>query len=72
MLEVLDILNDKGIKFALSNVLIHKGQSNDLLIKWSKKYHIQEIKSNYISYHDNTIKDSKEVIITNYKRGEWF
>lgn len=66
LLKLLDQLNKKGIKFALSNVLSHKGKTNDILISWSQKYKIYDIKSNYISYHDNTIKDSKEVLITNF------
>lgn len=66
LLQLLDKLNKRGVKFALSNVFTHKGRSNDLLIEWSKKYHVYSVKSNYISYHDNTIKDTKEVLITNY------
>lgn len=66
LLQLLDELNERGVKFALSNVFTHKGRSNVLLIEWSKKYHVYSVKSNYISYHDNTIKDTKEVLITNY------
>lgn len=33
LLDLLDRLNDQGTKFALSNVLYHKGLSNDLLIE---------------------------------------
>lgn len=66
LLQLLDGLNNKGVKFALSNVFTHKGKSNILLIEWSKKYHVYSVKSNYISYHDNSIKDTKEVLITNY------
>lgn len=66
LLQLLDKLNERGVKFALSNVFTHKGRSNVLLIEWSKKYHVYSVKSNYISYHDNTIKDTKEVLITNY------
>ena len=31
-----------------------------------KKYNMQYINSNYISYHDNSQKKSKEVVITNF------
>ena len=55
-----------GVKFALSNVFIHKGQENRLLIDWAKKYKVEQVKSNYISYHDNTIKETVEVLIMNY------
>ena len=34
--------------------------------EWAKKYNIVKIKSNYISYHDNTKKDSIEVLVKNY------
>lgn len=66
LLAILDKLNKKGIKFALSNVLSHKGKTNDILISWSQRYNVYDIKSNYISYHDNSIKNSKEVLITNF------
>lgn len=66
LLDIIDDLDKKGIKFALSNVLIHKGMRNTLLIEWAKKYNIINIKSNYISYHDNSIKETVEVLITNY------
>lgn len=66
LITLLDELNNRGISFALSNVLMHKDKSNDLLIAWSEKYNVYDIKSNYISYHDNSIKNSKEVLITNF------
>ena len=66
LLNIIDELNTKGVKFALSNVFIHKGQENNLLIEWSKKYNVINVKSNYISYHDNSIKETVEVLITNY------
>lgn len=66
LLNIIDQLNDKGVKFALSNVFVHKGQENNLLIGWAKKYNVINVKSNYISYHDNSIKETVEVLITNY------
>lgn len=66
LLNTIDWLNSKGVKFALSNVFQHKGKRNELLINWSNKYKISSIKSNYISYHDNSIKNSVEILITNY------
>lgn len=68
LLNTIDWLNENGVKFALSNVFYHKGKYNNLLIEWSKKYNVIDMKSNYISYHDNTIKNSKEVLITNYEQ----
>lgn len=64
----LDELNAKGIRFALTNLISHKGQTNTILMEWLKKYNAYPISSNYISFNDNTIKaDSKEVLITNYE-----
>ncbi len=66
LLNLIDELNKKGVKFALSNVTHYNGSKNDLLIKWMKKYKVHNIKSNYISYHNNSKKKIKEVLITNY------
>ena len=69
---VLSDLDRKGIKFALSNVSEHKGQTNDILLKWvsDKGYHLHDIDFNYdnCSYHGlNTDKPTREVLITNYQ-----
>ena len=62
----LDELNEKGVKFGISNLVYHKEKSNTLLIDWMDKYTVYEINSNYISRFDNKIKNSREVYITNY------
>ena len=65
--EYLDALNDRGIKFGITNLIAHKGKINRRFLDWSKKYCAYDIKSNYISFNDNTIKaDSREVFVTNY------
>ncbi|MEL5898038.1 Dam family site-specific DNA-(adenine-N6)-methyltransferase [Clostridium sporogenes] len=67
LLNYLDKANKKGIKFALSNVLEHKGKSNDILKSWSQKYNIVYLNSNYSNSSYNTTKgDSLEVLIINY------
>ena len=66
LLDLIDDLNGKDTKFALSNVTHYNGGKNNLLIKWMKKYKVYKIKSNYISYHNNSKKKIKEVLITNY------
>jgi DNA adenine methylase len=66
LLQLLDNLNKKGINFAVSNVIHYKGKKNMQFIDWSKRYNSYQIKSNYISYHDNTIKSFNEVLVTNY------
>lgn len=69
LLNLLDDLNAKSIRFALSNVLESKGKSNNILKEWSKKYNVHYL--NY-SYNNSNyqIKDksnkSIEVLITNY------
>ena len=66
LLNLIDSIDKKGIKFALSNVIRYNGCKNDLLISWMKKYRVHNIRSNYISYHNNTQKRIREVLITNY------
>ena len=70
LLSLCDKLNDKGIKFAISNVLEHNGSKNKILIDWSKKYNVNYLNYDYsnCNYHkkDNGHK-SVEVLITNYK-----
>ena len=66
MIKVLDQLNEKNIKFAISNVLYHRKKTNGTFNEWAKKYNIIQIESNYINYHDNTKKDSFEVLVKNY------
>ncbi|WP_263671560.1 Dam family site-specific DNA-(adenine-N6)-methyltransferase [Campylobacter sp. IFREMER_LSEM_CL1904] len=64
---LLDELNLKNIKFGITNLIHHKGQTNEILKTWSQKYKIFNINSNYISFNNNTIKtDSKEIFVTNY------
>jgi len=66
LLYLIDKLNKKGIRFALSNVTHYNGSKNDLLIKFIRKYKIHKINSNYISYHNNSKKEITEVLVTNY------
>ncbi len=66
LLMRLDGLNGKGIRFAISNVTHYKGNTNQIFLKWAEQYYCHSIKSNYISYHDNTVKQFNEVLVTNY------
>ncbi|OUQ31779.1 Dam family site-specific DNA-(adenine-N6)-methyltransferase [Massilimicrobiota timonensis] len=67
----LDKLNDMGVKWAITNLLNHRGKTNEILLLWMKKYVCYNIESNYISFNDNTIKsDSKEVYVTNYVKSK--
>ncbi|MFC1649569.1 DNA adenine methylase [Patescibacteria group bacterium] len=73
LLEKLNMLNKKSVRFALSNVLEHKGKSNDILKEWLKKntkYLVHHLDHNYSNsnYHtkNKDMNSSKEVLITNF------
>jgi DNA adenine methylase len=72
LLNILDTLNKKDIKFALSNVIEHKGKENILLKEWinQNNYHVNYLDKNYAnSNYQTKIRDknaSIEVLITNY------
>lgn len=68
LLALLDRLDNQGTRFALSNVLEHKGQTNDILKEWSKKYIIHYLNKDYTNcnYQVKNDKKSIEVLITNY------
>lgn len=74
LLNYLDELDKKGIKFALSNVLESKGKENKILKSWLKenknKYNVIHLDRDYSNCNYQTKnKDSKsdEVLIINYK-----
>lgn len=69
LLELLNHLDERKVRFALSNVFYHKGLSNDLLIEWSKNYRIHYIDKSYsnCSYQfkeRNAV--TVEVLVTNF------
>lgn len=67
--DIIDYIDSKGIKFGLSNLLVRKNQKNAILEKWMDKYDVYDIKSNYISYYDNSVdRNNREVYITNYEK----
>lgn len=71
LLDLLDMLDNNGIMFALSNVFYHKGNTNEGLIKWSEKYHVTYLDKKYsnCSYHfKDRNAETVEVLVTNY---EW-
>ena len=72
LLNYLTLLDSRGIKFALSNVIEHKGTKHNLLDTWIKehnfKVHFIECdynNSNYHKQHGNILK-TVEVVVTNY------
>lgn len=70
LLNLLDELNERGVRFALSNVLENKGKSNDILKEWSKKYKVHHLNNTYgnCNYHakDKSNNTTDEVLIVNY------
>ena len=66
LLALLNNLNARGVNFAISNVTHYRGCTNTLFLEWSAQYHTHSIKSNYISFNDNSIKQFSEVLVTNY------
>lgn len=72
LLDILDNLDSKGVKFALSNVLIANDKKNETLTEWSKKYNVYIIQNtfNNSNYRRKNKDDTIEVLITNYKEVE--
>lgn len=66
LINYLDELDSRGIRWAVSNVLRHRKRQNGTFDEWARRYDIVKIKSNYISFNDNTEKDTYEVLVKNY------
>ena len=71
LLRILTDLSERGVYFALSNVIEHKGSTNDAIIEWvtENDYTIHDIHFNYnnCNYHTNNRENiTREVLITNY------
>lgn len=67
LFELLDELDKRKIRFALSNVFTHKGKKNEMLIDWAKKYTVHHLKKDYSNSSYNTGRSgSDEILITNY------
>lgn len=66
LMRILDNLDAKGIRFAISNVTHYRGRVNEQFLRWSERYRVLPVKSNYINYHDNSEKAINEVLVVNY------
>lgn len=65
--QYLDSADQRGIRFALSNVMEHKGKRNDILLEWAKKYKLIQLNYTYSNSSYNTKRgESKEVLVINY------
>ena len=69
LLSLLSELNDRGIKFALSNMLSQGDKDNDLLINWliEKGFNCIAVQSKHPQYHKkSTNMEHEHVLIINY------
>ncbi len=72
LLELLDTLNERHIKFALSNVLESKGKINEILLSWINsrmEYRMIELNFSYnnASYQRrNKEEKTREILVVNY------
>ncbi len=62
LLNYLETLNNRGVKFMLSNVLEHKDLKNQLLIDWIAKNNFKVIK-----YDGKARNNRNEIIVVNYE-----
>lgn len=62
LLSFLGSLHKKKIKFMLSNVLVHKGKTNDILKEWVTKNNF-----NVIEYKQKARGNRSEIIVVNYE-----
>lgn len=72
LLDILSKLNDKNIRFGLSNVLSHKGKINEILLHWTSRnnFYVTHLNKNYSNsnYHSSkSTQTTDEVLITNYQ-----
>jgi DNA adenine methylase len=71
LLDFLYNLDKKKLRFALSNVIEHKGKKNDILIKWlsnNPSFNVHHLDFNYKNSNYQTTPTGKtiEVLVTNY------
>lgn len=72
LLNYLSVLDSHGVKFALSNVIEHKGDKNNILDAWIRennyKVHFINCDYNNSNYHkqEGNVKKTIEILVTNY------
>ena len=65
--ELLEQLDKSGVKWALSNVMEHKGKQNPILSEFSQHYNLHYLNYSYAnSSHNTNRSSSKEILLTNY------
>ena len=74
LLEILKELDQRQVHFGLSNVLYHKGKTNQILISWIEEngFHVNYLNKDYSNCNYHTLDKSKgssvEVLVTNFIR----
>ena len=68
LLELLDELTCKNVQWAISNLVAdyNKDTHNEIFDDWMQKYNVHEINSYYISFNNNKVRPTREVLVTNY------
>lgn len=68
LFNILDELNNRKIRFALSNVFENKDLKNEELIEWANKYNVIHINTTYngSNYQRKSTSKTDEVLIKNY------
>ena len=66
LFDVMKDLDDSGIRFAYSNVSVHKGIENPYMKKYLNKYNVIEMEQSYEKVARNKNTESKEILVTNY------
>ena len=65
--KLLDYLNEKGVKFALSNFKDGENHNNEYLRKWCGKYKMHELKDKHFHLEGISKRGTRqEILITNY------
>jgi len=62
---MLDSLNSNNIKWGLSNVSIHKTETNTILSEWMQQYNVIILDKNYLKVAKKKINDTVEVYVHN-------
>ena len=65
----LDLINERGGSFLLSNVIENNGRWNKILDDWSKKYEVIDVSASYdnCNYQRKNAGKTKEILVRNYR-----
>lgn len=72
LLKYINLVNELGFKFALSNVIQHRGKTNTILTDWIDKnnFNVYDIDNEGYSHCTHTVSQNaeptREIVVTNY------